>query len=320
MTAEPGTSTARPGAETSRPAGGPPGPPPDPDAGVRTPRTRRQWVTLGVAAVLLAALCVAAAVWQWHRYTEREAQIALVERNYGAEPVPVEQVLPGPGAVLEAEDVWRPATLTGRYVPDATVLLRNRPVNATPGFHVLVPFETDSGLVVVVDRGFVPLGADSSQPDEVPAPPAGQVRAVVTLRADEPRTTRGAPAGQVQAISTEQVLAAAPAGAGWAEGRTVEAYGQLRSEDPAPTQSLVALTPPDLDPGSHLSYTFQWCVFALGAVGGYVLLWRRETRGSTVTAGDLLLATGEQGTRSRRPERRRRPTDEELEDALLDGP
>lgn len=280
-------------------------------------RTRRQWVTLGVGAVVLAALCVTAAFWQWHRYTAREAQIHLAQANYGAPPVSVAELLPGPGTTLADDDVWRPATLTGTYRPEDTVLLRNRPVASTPGFHVLVPFVDASGIVVVVDRGFVPLGADSSKPDAVPAPPPGQVTVTVTMRADEPASSRGAPAGQVQAISTPQVLAAGAAGADWAQGRTVRAYGQLRAEDPAPAQALGALPPPDLDPGSHLSYTVQWAVFAAGAIGGYLLLWRRETRGTNPTAGDLLAADGMTGARAPREPRRRRPTDEELEDALL---
>jgi cytochrome oxidase assembly protein ShyY1 len=281
------------------------------------PRTRRQWVTLGVAAVLLAVLCLVAARWQWHRYDEREAQIDLVEANYSAAPVPVDELLPGAGARLADDDVWRPAVLEGRYLPEETVLLRNRPVHGTPGFHVLVPFEAELAngeeIVLVVDRGFVPLGDDASSPESVPDPPAGEVRAVVTMRADEPPSDRGAPDRQVQAINTRQVLAA---GAAWAEDRTVGAYGQLRSEDPAPAVSPGTLPPPDTDPGSHLSYTFQWVVFALGAVTGYVLLWRRETRPVTVTAGELL---EESELQPRRASRARRTSDEDYEDALLDG-
>jgi cytochrome oxidase assembly protein ShyY1 len=289
----------------------------------RPPRTRRQWVTLAVAAVVLAALCLLAARWQWDRYHERQHQIDLVESNYSAEPVPLDRLLPGPGAALAPGDVWRPAEVTGSYVPDATVLLRNRPVHGMPGFHVLVPFETDDGVVLVVDRGVVPFGEDSSGPSSVPDPPEGEVRVVVTLRADEPASTRGAPAGQVQAIHTAQVLDAGPAGAAWAAGRTVEAYGQLRSEDPPPAaepMAPLALPPPDTDPGSHLSYTVQWCIFALGAVGGFLLLWRRETQPATVTAGDLIAAgPGDAGAAGVR-ERRRRPSDEEIEDALFDRP
>jgi cytochrome oxidase assembly protein ShyY1 len=283
------------------------------------PRTRRQWVTLGVAAVLLAVLCLVAARWQWHRYHQREAQIDLIESNYEAMPVPLSELVQAPGADLADDDVWRPAVVEGTYVPEATVLLRNRPVNSTPGFHVLVPFETELGgddVVLVVDRGFVPLGEDASGPSSVPAPPDGEVQLVVTLRADEPSSSRGAPDGQVQRISTEQVLAAGPDGAGWAQGQTVGAYGQLRSEDPAPAVSPGTLPPPDTDPGSHLSYTFQWIVFALGAVGGFVVLWRRERGPATVSAGDLL---AEHDLQEPRASRSRRPTAEEEEDALIEA-
>lgn len=305
--------------------------PPDDVDGSAPPRTRRQWITLGLGAVLLAALCVLAAVWQWHRYTWREAQIDLVQSNYAAAPVALADVLPEPGAVLDPDDEWRPAVATGTYRPEDTVLLRNRPVGGQPGFHVLVPLETTGAdgqpVVLVVDRGFVPLGEDASMPSSVPDPPAGEVDVTMTMRPDEPASSRGTPSGQVQAISTDQVLAAGADGAAWADGATVGGYGQLRSEDPAAATTPGALPEPDTDPGSHLSYTFQWCIFALGALGGYVVLWRRETRPVHVTAGDLLAAEdgpdpdgagpGRGGVRPQRP--RRRKVDEDFEDALLDA-
>jgi cytochrome oxidase assembly protein ShyY1 len=116
-------------------------------------------VILGVAAVLLAVLCLVAGRWQWDRYEDRAAQIELIEANWSAEPVPAADVLAGPGDVLREDAVWRPVTLTGRYEPGATVLLRNRPVHSTPGFHVLVPFVAEhpgapDGIVLVIDRGF----------------------------------------------------------------------------------------------------------------------------------------------------------------------
>jgi cytochrome oxidase assembly protein ShyY1 len=289
------------------------------------PRTVRQWVTLALGVVLVAALCVLAGIWQWNRYESRTAQIEIVEANYDAPPVPLTDVLDGPGAVLDPQDVWQRVTLTGSYVEDATVLLRNRPAGGKAGFHVLVPFVTepaDGGepVVLVVDRGFVPLGADASAPDTVPAPPAGPVEVTVSLRADEPASGREAPAGQVQAINTAQVLAEGPDGGAWADGSTVGAYGSLRAEDPAPATRLGSLPVPDTDPGSHLSYTFQWFVFAAGAIGGFLVLIRREKR-ETVTAGDLL---GEQRASGRAPgesapRRKRGPTAEEEEDALIDA-
>jgi cytochrome oxidase assembly protein ShyY1 len=295
----------------------------------RGPRTTRQWVILAVAAVVLAALCLVAGRWQWDRAESRNAEIELVNANWSAPVVPVDEVLAGPGAVVPEDEVWQRVELTGEYVTDATVLLRNRPVGGQGGYHVLVPFEARVGgqdVVMVIDRGFVPLGADGSRPDVVPAPPSGTVTVVASLRADEPASDRNAPPGQVQAISTDQVLAAGPDGAAWAEDRTVGAYGALRAEEPAPQTGLAPLPKPDTDPGSHLSYAFQWCIFAIGAIGGYVLLWRRERgalRGESVSAGDLLLASGEaadgEGVRARRPARERRQTAEDEEDALIEA-
>ncbi|WP_407318086.1 SURF1 family protein [Isoptericola halotolerans] len=287
-------------------------------------RTRRQWVTLGLAAVLLAALCVLAAFWQWHRYTDRQEQIALVEANYGTDPAPLAELVNAPGTVLAPDDEWRPAVVVGEYVPAGTMLLRNRPVNGTPGFHLLVPLRTEldgEPVVLVVDRGFVPLGADAGEPAAVPAPPAGEVAVTVTLRPDEPAADRGAQAGTVSRINNDQVLAAAVSGGATAvaDDATVGAYGQMRSEDPA-AEALVPAPRPDTDPGSHLSYTFQWVIFALGAVGGFVLLWRRETRAATVSAGELIAADDPGGTsRPRRERRAARHADEEHEDALVDA-
>ena len=286
-------------------------------------RTRRQWATLGLAAVLLAGLCVLAAFWQWHRYTDRQEQIDLVQVNYAAAPVPLEELVATPGATLTADDVWRPAVVVGEYDPSGTVLLRNRPVNGTPGFHLLVPLRTELAgepVVIVVDRGFVPLGADATEPASVPAPPDGEVAVTVTLRADEPAADRGAEAGTVSRVNTAQVLAAGPADGPASADRTVGAYGQMRSEAPAADEALVPAPRPDTDPGSHLSYTFQWAIFALGAVGGFVLLWRRETRAATVTAGELIAAADPEGSsRPRRERRPRRRVDEDHEDALVDA-
>lgn len=304
----------------------------------RAPRTTRQWIVLGVAAVVLAALCVVAAHWQWTRYEDRTERIDRIEANWNAAPVGLDDVLDGPGATLPADAVWQRVVLEGRYAPENTVFLRNRPVHGTPGFHVLVPFvaehpDAPDGIVMIVDRGFVPQDRDGSAPTSVPQAPPGTLEVTVSLREDEPSSSRGAPDGQVQRINTEQVLAASPGGGAWADGRTVGAYGALRTESPAPTTAPAALPVPDTSPGSHLSYTFQWGVFAAGALAGYVVLWRRERgalRGTHLSAGDLLLAspdvdeaTGGSTSRARRPARRRpvlaRPTaDADDEDALID--
>ena len=144
---------------------------------------RRRAVGLVLVGVVLAIVCTFLGRWQWHRHEWRDAQIATVERNYDATPVPLAEVVPEPSAALAGPDEWRQVVTDGRYLPGATVLLRNRPVDGAPAYHVLVPFEVAStGDVLVVDRGWVPTGADASAAVDVPEPPAGDVRVVVQGR------------------------------------------------------------------------------------------------------------------------------------------
>ncbi len=279
----------------------------------------RRAVGLVLLAVAVSTACVFLGRWQWHRHVARDAAIRLVEQNYAADPVPLAELLPEPGAVLDPGTVWRQATVTGTYDADAAVLLRNRPVSSQPGFHVLVPLVLDDGSALVVDRGWVAWDDDASGEVSVPAPPTGPVTVTVHLRPDEPASDRGAPAGQVQAIHVAQVLAA-----GGSDAESFGGYGAAVAEDPAAGTPLGALPAPSTDPGSHLSYAFQWWTFAVGSVAAFGWLARRELiEGIPGTAGTAGAAgTAERGTPTptepARP-RRRRPSDEETEDALIDS-
>ncbi len=298
-------------------------------------RTTREWIVLAVGAVVVAALCLLAGQWQWSRHLNREARIDTVVANFDTPAVPLSEFVNGPGQELSSDDEWRMVTVTGTYRPQNTVFLRNRPVQSTAGLHVLVPLEAEDGLVYIVNRGFVPMGADGSQPEAVPAPPEGRVILTARLRPDEPVTSQGAPQGQTQAINTEMVLEATAEDPQWANQRTTELYLALEEENPAPAQRLYGLPQPSTDPGSHLSYTFQWVVFAVGAIGGFLVLLRRERnvaiRRREVAAGPAaplpadtpadvaawIVGAADPGP-SRR-ERRRGPSDEETEDAQLDA-
>ena len=281
-----------------------------------------RWFATIAVAVLVAAGCAAAGLWQWNRHVDRSAAISLVERNYGAPAVPLGDVLATPGSRLDADDVWRTVAASGRYL-DAPVLLRNRPVGGQPGFHVLEPFLVEGGnldgAVVVVDRGWVPTGEDGSGVVDVPSPPTGSVDLLVRLRAAEAPSARSAPAGQAQAITPEQVRAAAGA-PGWAAEATLATYGMVVSENGSAPAGLGPLPTPSTNPGSHLSYAFQWWVFALGALVGCAVLIRRESHGATPEQpGPRTTSEARGGAPSSPARTRRRPTQEEEEDAIVDA-
>lgn len=286
---------------------------------------RRRAVGLVVLAVAVALTCTFLGRWQWHRHVARDAAIAVVEANYAASPVDLADVVADPDARLPEADAWRSVEVRGRYVADAAVLLRNRPVvPGTPGYHVLVPLvvqdaapgafgaPVDAGRVLVVDRGWVPTGADGSVDVDVPAPPAGDVTVTVRLRPGEPASARSAPDGQVQAISPAQVLAAAGV-----DGEPYAAYGGLVREVPGADEPLGALAAPSTDPGSHLSYAFQWWVFALGGLVAFSVAARREWAAAGALGAGAL---GEAAADPRPPRpRRARGRDEIDEDAEIEA-
>ena len=276
----------------------------------------RRWAATVALALLIAAGCAAAGVWQWTRHVDRSAAVAVVQANFDAAPVPLAEATDGTG--LATDQIWRVVRVEGRYLPGATVLLRNRPVGGQAGFHVLEPFVVQggdlAGAVLVVDRGWVPTGVDGSDAASVPPAPTGTVELVARLRADERLSTRSAPDGQVHTIAVEQVRVAADT-PGWPAGApTVRAYAMAVTEDGTAPADLGPLARPDTGLGSHLSYAFQWWVFALGALVGCGLLIGRDIREDRAEAGDATAA-------GHRPHggRRRRVTAEEEEDALLDA-
>jgi cytochrome oxidase assembly protein ShyY1 len=228
---------------------------------------------LVLVALAVATTCTLLGRWQWHKHVTRDALIATVNANWAAPAVPLTSLVAAPDDQPAASDEWRSVSLTGHYLAASAVLLRNRPVNGQPAYHVLVPFQADGGGVLVVDRGWVPVGNDAQRGTDVPAPPSGTVDLVARLRVPEPPSTRSAPAGQVQNFSPAQVLAAGNVATGAASYRW---YAGLVSESPAPTTPLQALATPSTDPGPYLSYALQWWVFALGALAAFGWMARRE--------------------------------------------
>lgn len=267
----------------------------------------RRWLGWLAFTTLFAVLCVALAQWQWARRLEAVAEIRVVAQNWDAAPVALSEVLPGDEPLDPAAE-WTPVVLEGEYLLDEQLLVRNRPFGARPGFEVLTPLLLDSGEVFIVNRGWVPTGEAQDSPDAVPSPREGRVEVLVRLKPGEPTIAgRGAPEGQIATINLPE-LAERVQGGDVIEG----AYGLLGSEDPAPAERPLAAVRPVADEGPHLSYTFQWYLFGLLGFIGFGWALRHEHRA---------LRAAETGEPVAPPRRRRGtgPTDDEIEDALLDA-
>lgn len=262
-----------------------------------------RWTVYVAVAIVFAIACGFLSNWQFSRNEERARQLALVAANYDADPVPLGDVLPA-GAALDPTAEWTPVVLRGRYLADEQLLARNRPHGGTAAFEVLVPFRTDDGRVLVIDRGWVPPG-EGPDPDAVPAPPAGETTVTARLRPGEPLPEgRGAPDGQVPTINLPLIADTVASGA----DLETSAYGLMVAEDPAAATAPNPIEPPTDDPGPHLSYAVQWILFAVMGFAflGYVIVTERRH------------AREDAAERAAR-RARRRDRDAEAEDALLDA-
>lgn len=230
----------------------------------------RRWLGLLAAAIVVALTCAALGRWQLHRLHARHLRNAVINHNLTSTPVPPQQLM-AVGRSLPTSMQWRQVRATGHYDVAHELLVRNRTFEGAVGFHVLTPLVTDAGPALLVDRGWVPVGETATTRPDVPEPPAGTVTVIGRLRQSEPRQGGTPPHGQVNRISTRAISKTLPY-------PVYGGYAELVSQQPTPRNTPQALPPPEPSEGPHLAYAFQWFLFGSMALGGYVVLARREAR------------------------------------------
>ncbi|MDP9988156.1 MULTISPECIES: SURF1 family cytochrome oxidase biogenesis protein [Arthrobacter] len=279
-----------------------------------------KWLGYLLLAAIFATACVFLGRWQMDRRAETLAEINRVVSNYSATPIPFEQARDQFNHLDPAKE-WTQVELKGTYDAAGERIVRNRPLNGQPGYEVVVPFRLTTGETVVIDRGWLPIGnKNPGSPDSVPAPPQGEVTAVVRLKHGEPELQRGAPEGQLASIDLPTY--AAQLGYPLMTG----AYGQLASETPPAAAMPVAFPKPSTDEGTHLSYSLQWFAFGVLMFVGFGYAARQQARNAAIDAEDEELiddgamhAAVAPRRRPAAPRKRKKATAEEEEDALLDA-
>jgi cytochrome oxidase assembly protein ShyY1 len=279
--------------------------------GLEFVRTRR-WLVYIAAAIVFAVACGFLANWQYDRGRKAVSYNARIEQNWKAAPMPLASVLPKLDSYRFADDFQR-ATVSGEYLADEQLYVRTRPCGDSTGFEVLTPLRAEDGKVLVVDRGCLDASAtDPQRPASTPKPPAGPVELVVRIEPGEAaKGSTPAIENQIESIDLKQVQRRL--------GGEVYtgAYGLLDSQSPAPAAQLgsVLASPPTAGTVVHWSYMVQWALFG---VLGFVGLWyalRLEFR--RINADDP--EERERARKRRQKAARKKFTDAETEDEILDG-
>ena len=188
-----------------------------------------------------------------------------------SEPTDLQILLEAVGADLDSLE-YRPVEVTGKYRPTDEVLVRSQVADERPGFHVVTPLDTEFGTVLV-NRGWVPLAAESP-PVEAVAPPAGTVTVSGLVRLSQMRPGIGPvePDGELSVIARIDL------------DRLTAQFDDLvpvwiQATNPPAETLPIRLEPPAVsDAGPHLPYAVQWYSFAIITAGGFGLLVRGATR------------------------------------------
>jgi cytochrome oxidase assembly protein ShyY1 len=265
-------------------------------------RSWLRWLSWFLFASLFAAACVGLASWQFDRRDQAVSKIQRMVDNYYKSAIGFDSI-----SGLPLEDVtlfeWTPVELTGRYLTNQELLVRNRPIAGQPGFIHLVPFQLVSGETVIIERGWIPADSDLA-PATLMTPSEEPKTLVARVRLSELTPNRESPDGFATSIHLESLEAML--------GTVLEPEFYLRviSETPSEASSPQPLSKPTLDEGNHLSYAVQWILFAL--MGFFALFWaiRQEQEYRRIDKDPTYVP---------RAQRNRKRTDGDIEDELLDA-
>lgn len=222
-----------------------------------------------VAVLLMLTLLVSAGLWQLRRADEKRA--IAVEQAYRAEKQSLVLAPASADAVSLKTLRYRRASAGGHYRGDRQYLLDNRTHNRGAGYHVLTPFRLkDSNVDVLVNRGWVPVGADRrrlpdvtvseqamSQQGVIVAPPATGLALGPSGYDDEgwPRVVQRVDLARIQEQLGNPVLPFVLRLSPDSEHGYVRAW-QVRT---------------GLTPERHVGYAVQWFALALALLG--LSLW-----------------------------------------------
>jgi cytochrome oxidase assembly protein ShyY1 len=146
-----------------------------------------------------------------------------------------------------------------------------------PGFDPVTPLQLSDGRLILVNRGFIPLGGTVQQAPIGPVTLQGRLRASSTKRLGAVSDASSGVLTEVQRIDIARLQEQMPS-------PLVNVYLEMQSSTPADDATLSRIAEPTFSNGSHLGYVGQWILFSLCALGGWFAIVRREVTGKKQSA------------------------------------
>jgi surfeit locus 1 family protein len=228
-----------------------------------------------LAAVLGVVMLCTLGVWQLERLQWKNSLIAERKAELAAAPVALSTVLSEIGVGKTVD--YRPVTLKGRFVAGKDLRLFSTAYG--PGWEIVSPFLTDDGVLVMVDRGFLP--EVSGRDVAAPAPSAEPLSLSGFARQPPGKKAAFAPANDANRNRWFwwDLPAMATASAGPAAQRVAPVFVQLKGTPGGGSETLRPVVPAVALPNNHLSYALTWFGLA-AALAIMAVLALRESRRS----------------------------------------
>ena len=229
---------------------------------------RPAWIAFHLLVIAAVVLMINLGFWQLRRLDERKDFNRAVSERSEQPPVPLADLLAEPGFDPD-ENEWRQVTVSGSWIP-AQVLVFNRTQRGVAGDNVLTALASDDGSTVLVNRGFVRLGAEIPEPLSIETALLGRVRLDQSRQRGQLTDSQDGVITEVRRIEIDELAPQFTGNLAPVYIDLIESEPAVEPTDPAP------LPAPELGEGNHLSYAFQWFIFAILVVVGWVLAIRRS--------------------------------------------
>lgn len=222
---------------------------------------------------VFCSLFVALGYWQLQRAAQAEAHQRILQERTHAGYLSVAQL-----TQLAQPDNF-PLAASGHFDNAHSLLLDNRLLDGVAGYELITPFISNTGEVLLVNRGWLPRGATRSQLPAIP-PVSGEVHVSGTTHLPTPN--RFLPTATTSAPTHWPVRVAQidPQLIGhWLKQPLLPVVLRLDADihfaQPAlPRHWQVSAS---FTPARHRAYAVQWFLFAAIALGIYLTLsWRRR--------------------------------------------
>ncbi len=231
-----------------------------------------RWALLVVFVMALGVVFVRLGDWQLDRLDQRRERNATTLSNENIPAQPATEVFTRP---IGEPDQWRNVRAIGTFDAEHQFVVRYRNNGGDSGYQIVTPLRIagDPALTVLVDRGFIVLGAGQPIPSTAPAPPSGEVTVEGHVRRNE-QGNDGAirpEAGQIRLINSDALQSALPY-------PVANGYLSAVTMDPAQAGGFRPILPPELSEGPHFWYAVQWFMFTGIGLLGIVVFIRADLR------------------------------------------